>query len=128
VTRAVLVTVGTGGLGAAVTNRFLEDGHNVVLASKVGGTSETATGSLTHFGEQLHLLQADVTEWDSGVELVERTVARLGTIEVLIHLVEGWGGRPAAAGRLARDLGRMFAVNLRSAFLCSGAVLPIMRQ
>lgn len=57
VPRAVLVTVGTGGLGAAVTNRFLEDGHSVVPASTFRGTSETATGSLSHFGEQFHLLQ-----------------------------------------------------------------------
>lgn len=127
-TRAVLVTGGTGALGAAVTNRFLEDGHNVVATSKLGGSSETATGSLTHFGEQLHLLQADVTEWDSVVEVVDRTVARLGTIEVLIHLVGGWTGGQPLQDVSIETWERMFGVNLRSAFLCSRAVLPIMRR
>jgi NAD(P)-dependent dehydrogenase (short-subunit alcohol dehydrogenase family) len=89
-TRSVLITGGTGGLGAAVTNRFLEEDHNVVATSRLGGSVETVTGSLTHFGEQLHLLQADVREWDSVAELVDRTVAKFGTIDVLVHLVGGW--------------------------------------
>jgi NAD(P)-dependent dehydrogenase (short-subunit alcohol dehydrogenase family) len=127
-TRSVLVTGGTGGLGAAVTNRFLEEGHNVVATSRLGESEETVTGRLTHFGEQLHLLQADVTEWDSVVELVDRTVAKLGTIDVLVHLVGGWeGGQPLQDVSL-ETWERMLDVNLRSAFLCGRAVLPIMRR
>lgn len=124
--RSVLVTGGTGGLGTAVTNRFLEEGHNVVATSRLGGSVETVTGS--HFGEQVHLLLADVTDWDSVAELVDRTVAKLGTIDVLVHLVGGWeGGQPLQDVSL-ETWERMLEVNLRSAFLCSRAVLPIMRR
>jgi riboflavin biosynthesis pyrimidine reductase len=46
---AARVPSGTGGLGAAVTKRFLEDGHNVVATSKRSASVETATGSLNRF-------------------------------------------------------------------------------
>jgi NAD(P)-dependent dehydrogenase (short-subunit alcohol dehydrogenase family) len=127
-TRSALITGGTGGLGAAVTNRFLDHGHNVVATSRLGGPPETVTGSLSHFGERFHLLEADVTEWDSVTQLVDRTVAILGTIDVLVHLVGGWaGGQPLQDVSLA-SWKRMFDINLGSAFLCSRAVLPIMRR
>jgi NAD(P)-dependent dehydrogenase (short-subunit alcohol dehydrogenase family) len=127
-TRSVLITGGTGGLGAAVTNRFLEDGHQVVATSRLGGSPETVTGGLNHFGERFHLLQSDVTQWSSVAELVDRTVARLGTIEVLVHLVGGWAGGEPLQDVSLETWERMFDVNLRSAFLCSRAVLPIMRR
>jgi NAD(P)-dependent dehydrogenase (short-subunit alcohol dehydrogenase family) len=127
-TRSVLITGATGELGTAVTNRFLEDGHHVVATSRLGGSPQTLTQSLNRFGEQLHLLESDVTEWNSVAELADRAVATFGTIEVLIHLVGGWAGGQPLQDVLPDTWDRMFGVNLRSAFLCSRAVLPIMRR
>ncbi len=127
-TRAVLITGGTGWLGTAVTNRFLEDGHNVVATSRAGGSAATVTRSLDHFGERFHLLQSDVTEWSSVAQLVDRVSASLGSIEVLIHLVGGWAGGEPLQDVSLETWESMFDVNLRSAFLCSRAVLPIMRR
>jgi NAD(P)-dependent dehydrogenase (short-subunit alcohol dehydrogenase family) len=127
-TRSVLITGGTGSLGAAVTNRFLEDGHSVVATSRRGGSPETAARSFDHFGERFRLLQSDVTDPNSVAELVNRTVARLGTIEVLIHLVGGWAGGQPLQDVSLETWERMLDINLRSAFLCSRAVLPMMRQ
>jgi NAD(P)-dependent dehydrogenase (short-subunit alcohol dehydrogenase family) len=127
-TRAVLVTGGTGALGAAVTNRFLEDGNKVVATSLTGQIPDTVAKSLTRFGERFHLLHADVTDWDSVAELVDRTVASLGTIELLIHLVGGWAGGQPVQDVSLETWERMIDVNLRSGFLCSRAVLPVMRE
>jgi NAD(P)-dependent dehydrogenase (short-subunit alcohol dehydrogenase family) len=123
--RAVLITGGTGGLGTAVTNRFVADGHSVVVTSRPG---ESTVAGAPSGSEQFHLLHSDVTDAVSVAELVSQTAARLGTIEVLVHLVGGWAG-----GHLLQDTSpetweRVFAVNLRSAFLCCRAVLPLMRQ
>jgi NAD(P)-dependent dehydrogenase (short-subunit alcohol dehydrogenase family) len=126
-TRSVLITGGTGGLGAAVTNRFLEDGHHVVATSKVGEHPETVDRDIGHSGH-FDLLQTDVTEWNSVSGLVEQVVGKLGTIQVLIHLVGGWAGGQPLQDVSLETWQRMFDLNLRSAFLCSRAVLPIMRQ
>jgi NAD(P)-dependent dehydrogenase (short-subunit alcohol dehydrogenase family) len=127
VTRAVLITGGTGALGMAVTNRFLEDGHKVVATSMRGSHADATVSSLDHSGDNFHLLQADVTEPKSVIALVEQAVATVGTIEVLIHLVGAWGGGQAIHHHSPEMWDRLLSVNLRSAFLCSRAVVPSMR-
>ena len=127
-TRSVLITGGTGGLGTAVTNRFLEDGHRVVATSRIGGSPASMTGGLSHCGDRFHLLHSDVTEGNSVADLVKRTLERLGKIEVLIHLVGGWAGGEPLQDTSLETWARMLDVNLHSAFLCARAVLPTMRQ
>ena len=127
VTRAVLITGGTGALGTAVTNRFLEDGHKVVATSMLGSHSDALASSLDHFGDHFHLLQADVTEPKSVTKLVDQAVASVGSIEVLIHLVGAWAGGQPIQNHSPEMWDRVFDVNLRSGFLCSSAVLPRMR-
>jgi NAD(P)-dependent dehydrogenase (short-subunit alcohol dehydrogenase family) len=127
VARAVLITGGTGALGTAVTNRFLEDGHKVVATSMRGSHADATVGSPDHFGDNFHLLRADVTEPESVTELVEQAVATVGTIDVLIHLVGAWGGGQAIHHHSPEMWDGLFNVNLRSAFLCSRAVVPSMR-
>jgi NAD(P)-dependent dehydrogenase (short-subunit alcohol dehydrogenase family) len=65
------------------------------------------------------------------VELDRRTRrpngSKLGTIDVLIHLMEGWAGGQPLQDFSLDTWERMFDVNLRPTFLCSRAVLPIMR-
>ena len=123
--RAVLITGATGALGTAVTGRFLEDGHKVVAAS-VGASGSTEqrvepSGELTH-------VEADVTDPRSVADLIDRTVAELGTIDVLIHLVGGWVGGRRVEEHTVEMWDRAFDLNLRSAFLCVRGVLPVMRQ
>ena len=126
--RGVLITGGTGELGTAVTNRFLGNGHNVVVASRPAESTETVAGDHSQFKQQFHRLQSDVTEPISVSELVSQTVAKLGTIEVLVHLVGGWAGGHPLHDTTLEIWERMFVLNLRSAFLCSRAVLPLMRE
>lgn len=128
VTRAVLVTGGTGALGAAVTNRFLEEGHKVVATSLTGQTPDAVAKRLSRFEERFHPLQADVTDQDSVAELVDRTVVTLGTIDVLIHLVGGWAGGHPVQDISLETWERMFDLNLRSSFLCTRAAIPVMRE
>lgn len=126
--RAVLVTGGTGTLGAVVRDRFLEDGHRVVATSRPGDSPQMVTGGDGHPAEGFHLFQSDVTQQSSVGELVHQTIAKLGTIEVLVHLVGGWAGGDPLQNTSLETWERMFALNLRSAFLCSRAVLPVMRE
>jgi NAD(P)-dependent dehydrogenase (short-subunit alcohol dehydrogenase family) len=127
VTRAVLITGATGTLGTAVTRRFLELGHDVVAASS--GRSGRAPGqSRDESSGRLHLLQADVTEPDSVSTLVAEAVEALGTIDVLVHLVGGWVGGKPIQDHSPDEWDRVLDLNLGSAFLCSRAVIPHMRE
>ena len=125
VTRAVLITGASGALGTAVTERFLDDGHRVVGASH--GLPDSIHQRLERPPAFTHL-EADVTDPGSVAELIDRTLTRLGAIDVLVHLVGGWVGGRRLEEHTAEMWDRVFDLNLRSAFLCARAVLPAMRE
>jgi NAD(P)-dependent dehydrogenase (short-subunit alcohol dehydrogenase family) len=123
-TRTVLVTGGTGTLGNVVTRRFVEDGHRVAVTRRAPEEIE----GLSDLTDRLTLVEADVTDEASVQAAVDNVAGRLGPIEVLAHLVGGWkGGEPVQEHSL-ETWDRMLGLNLRSAFLCSRAVLPAMQQ
>ena len=86
--RTAIVTGGTGGLGAAVTQRLLDDGFRVVVPW-------FAERELARVKEQerLELVQADLTDPDSA----KNVVATAGdSLRALVNLVGGF----AAGGRV----------------------------
>ncbi len=126
-TRSVLITGATGALGTAVTRRFRELGQDVAAASS-GHSGHAPEQSRDEASARLHHLQADVTDPDSVSTLVAESVDALGTIDVLVHLVGGWAGGKPIQDHSPSEWDRVLDLNLRSAFLCSRAVIPHMRK
>ena len=71
--RTVLITGGNRGIGFALAQRFIADGHRVAVTARSG---EGPTGSLT--------VAADVTDGASLDAAVAAVEAELGPIEVLV--------------------------------------------
>jgi len=123
-TRTILITGGTGALGVVVTRRCVEDGHRVAVVRRAPGEIE----ALSDLTDRVTFAEADVTDEASVEAAVDDVAGRLGPIEVLAHLVGGWkGGEPVHEHSL-ETWDNMMEVNLRSAFLCSRAVLPAMQE
>jgi NAD(P)-dependent dehydrogenase (short-subunit alcohol dehydrogenase family) len=115
-----LVTGGTGGLGAAVVQRLLDDGQRVVVPWVVEAELERLA---PHDG--LELLQADLFDPESVAEVVAVAVADAGApLHGLVNLVGGF----AAGGRVhetpLEEFLRQFDLNLRPTYLVTQAVLP----
>ncbi|MEA2460554.1 MAG: hypothetical protein QOH90_731 [Actinomycetota bacterium] len=126
--RTAVITGGTGALGTAVTERFLDDGYRVVATWVV---KEEAEALREHLGERdgrLSLIECDVTDAEDVARAVTEIEANVGPIGVLVHLVGAWrGGTPVHEHKLdSWDL--MMKLNLHSAFLCARAVLPGMLE
>lgn len=128
VRRSVLITGGTGALGAAVTRRFLEDGHRVSVTWRREDEIDALRRSLGTLGKDLIAVNADVTAPESIARARDEVATALGAVEVLVHLVGGfWGGSRVHEHPLeAWD--SMMELNLRTAFLCCRAILPAMRE
>jgi len=124
--KVVLVAGATGGLGKAVVRRLLAVGAVVAavyrseerlqaLVAAVGGENPSLTG-----------FRADLTREAEVGGMVEAVLGRFGRIDALLNLAGGWrGGVEVAATKLA-DWDYMLELNLKTAFLCSRAVLPAM--
>ena len=121
--RTVLITGASGALGTAVTQRFVKDGYKVATASLGRSRTSTEAGP----DESVFAVEADVTDSASVEHLVQTTVARLGTIDALVHLVGGWVGGMRLEDHPVEKWDQALGINLRSAFLCARAVIPVMR-
>jgi NAD(P)-dependent dehydrogenase (short-subunit alcohol dehydrogenase family) len=112
--KAALVTGGGSGIGRAICMRFAAEGASVVVADLVGERAEAVAAEIRGRG-----VQADVTVAAD----VARMVGEAGRVDVLVN---------NAGGGMADDLLEIgeeewdgdVAVNLKSAFLCTKAVLP----
>jgi NAD(P)-dependent dehydrogenase (short-subunit alcohol dehydrogenase family) len=122
----VLVTGGTGALGGAVALGALEAGATAVVTYRDARDRDALTGRAPlQARERLHGIQADVTDGDSVRRLVAEVTARHRRLDALVNAVGGF----AAGDLLATDehaWDAMLTLNLRSAYLCCRAALPMM--
>jgi NAD(P)-dependent dehydrogenase (short-subunit alcohol dehydrogenase family) len=126
--KIVLVTGATGGLGRVVVKRLLESGAVVASAYRdearfrdlvvfVGGAQDSLIG-----------LRADVTSEEDVRAMAEEVVRRYGRVDALLNLAGGYRGGADVASTPEDDWDFLMRTNLKSAFLCSRAVLPAMMK
>lgn len=119
-----IVTGGTGGLGAAVVKRLLDDGWRVVVPWIVEQELERVERR-----EGLELVQADLFD-QSSVANVIRSATDDGAppLRGLVNLVGGF----ATGGRVHEtpidDFEKQFRLNLRATYLMTAGVLPAMLE
>src|SRR5689334_11057735 len=122
--RTVVVTGGSSGIGRAVVARFLAHGDRVVAL----GRSEEALALLhaeLHSGAagSLSTLACDVAREDA----VAAAFAELGAVDVLVNNAGTAEAAPLARTTL-ESWERQLAVNATGAFLCTRAVAAGMRE
>ncbi|MEO7386710.1 MAG: 3-oxoacyl-ACP reductase family protein [Gammaproteobacteria bacterium] len=121
--KRALITGGSRGIGAAIARRFASEGAHVALTYATRRDSALATlDAVRAFGGQALALEADSQRIDTLLAAVERTVAELGGIDILVH-----SAGVATFGHVAdyrlEDLDRALAVNLRGTFVTTQAAV-----
>ncbi|MFC5750582.1 glucose 1-dehydrogenase [Actinomadura rugatobispora] len=122
--QTVIVTGGTGGMGAAHVRAYHREGAGVVIAALADDRGRALAAELGDRALHVHL---DVTDEDQWAAAVQETENRFGPVSILVNNA---GIQNAAA--LAEDTGRdtwdrTFAVNVTGQFLGIRAVAPSMR-
>jgi NAD(P)-dependent dehydrogenase (short-subunit alcohol dehydrogenase family) len=116
--RTAIVTGGTGGLGAAVTRRLLDDGWRVV----VPWFAERELARVDEH-DRLELVQADLTDPASAANVVATAGEGLRAV---VNLVGGF----AMGGRVHEtpvdEFEQQLRLNLRPTYLMCAAAIPVL--
>jgi NAD(P)-dependent dehydrogenase (short-subunit alcohol dehydrogenase family) len=85
--KVALVTGGDSGIGRAVAVIYAREGADVAITAlaeeKVD--SEETRRAIEEVGRRCIVIEGDLSEADACIEAVERTVAELGRLDVLVH-------------------------------------------
>lgn len=123
----VLITGAARGQGAAEATLFARAGARVVLADVLDEQGEQLARELGEQGLTARYHHLDVADEDQWGQVVADTVARWGTVNVLVNNA-GVAMRVGLADTDPRDWDRIIAINLRGPFLGMRAVAPVMRR
>ncbi len=121
--RTVLVTGASRGIGAAIALALAEAGATVAINYRERtADAEAVAATIIAAGGRATTIQADVSNSAAVVAMIET----IGPIDILINnagiaLIRGIDDLTEA------DFDQTIATNLKSAFLCTQAVLPHMR-
>jgi NAD(P)-dependent dehydrogenase (short-subunit alcohol dehydrogenase family) len=123
---SALVAGGTGGLGRAVSLAFLEaEAHVIVTYRKQEEFSALQKASGQH-ASRLSGRQIDVTDESAVRQLIESVVAKHGGLDILVNTVGAYAGGLKLWETKPSVFETMLALNLRSGYVLSAAVVPTM--
>ncbi|MBS4029711.1 MAG: SDR family oxidoreductase [Ignavibacteriales bacterium] len=114
--KTVIITGGTGALGSVVVQYFLKEKANVVVPYRNEKDVERFTSERN---KQLLFCKTDLTNEDDVKQLFQQAKASFGAIDILINIAGGYSGGKSVADTSLEEIEKMFALNLKTAFLCS---------
>jgi NAD(P)-dependent dehydrogenase (short-subunit alcohol dehydrogenase family) len=126
--RVSIITGGSGGIGKAIAAAFVREGSSVVLASRTGPELEKTKRELAAFYSGVETCRADVSREQDVKTLVDFTLDRFGTIDVLVNCAGVQGPIGLITEIDEKEWFEAIKINLYGTFLCIKAVLPVMMQ
>jgi NAD(P)-dependent dehydrogenase (short-subunit alcohol dehydrogenase family) len=124
--KVAIITGSTLGIGAATARLFVQQGARVVLNSHIHDAAAERISSELGSGHSL-FVQADVADTGAMRDLVDKTIAKFGKVDVLVNNA----GMNVFADPLQmtdEEWQRCFSVDLEGAWNTTRAVLPFMLE
>ena len=122
-----LVTGASRGIGAAIAASLAEAGAAVAVNYRERASeADAVVAAIKQKGGRAIAIAADVSQAAAAARMVDEVTSALGGIDILVNnagmaIVRGIDDLTEA------DFDQTIAVNLKSAFLCTQAVVPSMR-
>lgn len=125
--RTALVTGASRGIGKAIAIALAEAGTSVAVNYRERkAEAQEAVKAIRTLGRKAEAIEADVSDARAVTSLIRSTESALGPVDILVNNA-GIALRRGLEDLTEEDFDRTIAVNLKSAFLCTQAVLPGMR-
>jgi NAD(P)-dependent dehydrogenase (short-subunit alcohol dehydrogenase family) len=124
--KSAIITGGSKGIGKAIALAFSEAGASVALAARSREELEQAAKEIEAAGGRALAIPTDVTDPEQVQQLIDRTVADLGTVDILVNNA---GAAPFLSTldqiRL-EGFEKYFRLNFLGAVYCTKAVAPVL--
>jgi 2-deoxy-D-gluconate 3-dehydrogenase len=125
--RVAIVTGGNGGIGLGMARGLAAAGASIVVAARNAEKSKRAVADLERLGAAALAVGVDVTDEAAVGRLMTATRERFGRLDILVNNAGTNIRKPIHEYTLA-EWHRVLDTNLTSAFLCSHAAYPLMKQ
>jgi 2-deoxy-D-gluconate 3-dehydrogenase len=125
--KVAVVTGGNGGIGLGMARGLAEAGATIAVVGRNEAKSIAAVAGLKQLGASAISITADVTDKAAVAAMVERVSRELGRIDILVNNA-GINIRKPPHALDIEEWDSVIRTNLTSAFLCSQAVYPAMKQ
>jgi 3-oxoacyl-[acyl-carrier protein] reductase len=126
--RVVIVTGAGKGIGAAIARGFAREGGRLALLDVDGAALDRLVKELMDGGTEVMGVPADVTRAGDVGQAVEAVAARWGRVDVLVNNAGGFSVIRRTEEIPDDEWDTIFRFNVTSIFLCTKAVLPIMKR
>ncbi len=126
--KVALITGGSRGIGAAIAKRLAADGANVAITyAKGSDAAATVVKEIERGGRKAIAIQADATDAAAVGIAVEKTVATLGGLDVLVNNA-GTAIPKKFEEATLEELDRIIDLNIRGTFIATQAALKRMKN
>jgi 3-oxoacyl-[acyl-carrier protein] reductase len=126
--KAVLVTGGSRGIGAAIAKRLAADGARVAITyTKGSDAAASIVQAIERGGGQAIAIQADAADAKAVQAAVEKTVATFGRLDVLVNNAGTAIPKPFEEATL-EEMDRVIAINIRGVYVATQAALKHMKS
>jgi 3-oxoacyl-[acyl-carrier protein] reductase len=125
--RTALVTGGSRGIGAAISKALARAGATVAINYRErADDANRLVDSIAKADGRAIAISADVSQTSAVANMVKRVKSELGSVDILVNNA-GIAITRGIDDLSEADFDQTIATNLKSVFLCTQAVLPMMR-
>ena len=121
-----IVTAGGQGLGEAIAKTFAREGASVAVVDLNRSEAERVAHEIEASGGKALALESDASRTPAAEAMVRAVVDRWGTVDILVNAAGGFHQFAAITDITDEEWDRVINVNLKSTFVCSRAVVPVM--
>lgn len=128
--KVTLVTGGNSGIGLGIVQLAVQEGAKVVIAARDAQRGDQVVQSVQQAGGQALFVQADLRDEAQVQQVIARTVAEYGRLDVVIN--NAGAGAKKSGVQPTDNVGvrwdKLINTNLTATYLVSAYAMPIMRQ
>lgn len=127
--KTAIITGGANGIGKASCEMLAAFGANVVVSDYNLEAAEKTAKEINETGRKAFAIDCDVTKDEALVNLVDKTIAQFGSIEILVNNVGGGGaGKESPYDITVDQFKKVFEMNVFSMWRLCQLVAPHMKK